>query len=288
MTTKKESQESRITSMSAARAFNQTKKSQPDRAVSLGFVDLAAKGHVRPKEGEQYDLIPASSEALEALPTPSTRFKRFDLDLYEFYSADLPDFWGANEGLLKVNVDTRDPQAMDGSPTTAGFVTEFIVDDGEYAPGFLFRGVFRNVLFEEWANLAFDLYEMDTDASVYYDRIKGVIDGVPEIKNLDVLKGIPYLNLATNLFEGIVRTFGKNPDDHLWGEIPILELEPLVGGAFLRSGIYVLFEKTFKGTEVGFDDLAYRDAHLLHKQDSWLSNHLIFGVRLREYNEPSS
>ena len=123
MTTKKDRQEPQITSMFAARASNQTNKSQPERAVSLGFVDLAAKGHVRPKEGEQYDLIPASSEALETLPTPTTRFKRLDLDLYEFYSADLPDFWGANEGLIKVNVDTRDPQAMDGSPTTAGFAS---------------------------------------------------------------------------------------------------------------------------------------------------------------------
>lgn len=283
----KDWQETEVTSMEATRAVNLSAKSRPERAVGLGFVDLAAKNHNRPQKGEQYDLIGVSSESLEALPTPATRFKRLDLDLYEFYSADLPDVWGKNEGLVKVSVDTRDPQSLDGSPTIAAFATDFIAKDGAYAPTFLYRGVFRNVIFEEWVNLGFDLYEMDTDAGVYYDKIKKVIDGVPEIKNLDVLKGIPYLDLATNLFDGIIRTFGRNPDDHLWGEIPILELDPLVGGAFLRSGIYVLFERTAKGTAVAIEDLAYRDGRLLHEGGSALSNHLIFGVRLRELRNPN-
>ena len=46
---------------------------------------------------------------------------------------------------------------------------------------------------------------MDKGADEYYERIKGVIDGVPEIKELDILKGIPYLNLATKLFDGIIK-----------------------------------------------------------------------------------
>ncbi len=275
-------------SLDAARAINFIEKSRPDRAIDLGFVDLLAKGHTRPKKDEEYDLITASSDALADLPTPTTPYKRLDLDLYEFYSADLPDIWGANEGLVKVSVDTRDPQEIEGNPATAAFATEFDVSDRDYAPRFLYRGVFRNVLFEEWVNLGFDLYEIDTDASVYYDKIKGVIDGVPEIKNLDVLKGIPYLNLATNLFDGIIRTFGKNPDDHLWGEIPILEVDPLVGGAFLRTGIYVLFERSSGGSAVGVSSFRYLNGRLIPKNGARLSNHLIIGLRVRGYKEGES
>jgi hypothetical protein len=282
--TQSRQEEIALTSLTATRAMNLTEKSNPERAVALGFVDLADKGHSRPQPGESYAIIPASSEAMANLPTPPTRYKRLDLDLFEFYSADMPDFWGANEGLAKVYVDTRDPQSIDGTPVTAAFVTKFTVEDRSYAPTFLYRGVFRNVVVEEWANLGVDLYEMDTDASVYYEKIKGVIDGVPEIKSLDVLKGIPYLGLATSLFDGIIKTFGKNPDDHLWGEIPILEVSPLVGGAFLRSGIYVLFERKYKNTAIRIEDLSYKDGRLVSESD--LSNHLIFGLRLREHHAP--
>lgn len=76
-------------------------------------------------------------------------------------------------------------------------------------------GVFSDVLFIECANLGVDLYEMDKGSDEYYERIKGVIDGVLEIKELDILKGIPDLNLATKLFDGIIKTFGKNPDDQV-------------------------------------------------------------------------
>ena len=272
---------SEFTSLSAIRAVNMMDKANPERSVALGFVDLASKGHTRPQPDEEYTLISASSEAMAKLPIPSTQFKRLDLDLFEFYSADMPDIWGANEGLAKVYVDTRDPQSINSSPVTAAFVTKFTVDDGSYAPTFLYRGVFRNVLFEEWANVGVDLYEMDTDASVYYDKIKSVIDGVPEIKSLDVLKGIPYLGLATSLFDGIIKTFGKNPDDHLWGEIPILELSPIIGGAFLRSGIYVLFERTYKKKAVNIDELSYKNGRLISPNE--LSNHMIFGLRIREH-----
>ncbi len=276
---------SEFTSLSAIRAVNMSVKANPERAVALGFVDLASKGHTRPQPEEEYALIPASSEAMAQLPTPSTQFKRLDLDLFEFYSGDMPDIWGANEGLAKVYVDTRDPQSIDSSPVTAAFVTKFTVDDDSYAPTFLYRGVFRNVLVEEWANIGVDLYEMDTDASVYYEKIKSVIDGVPEIKSLDVLKGIPYLGLATSLFDGIIKTFGKNPDDHLWGEIPILEISPVIGGAFLRSGIYVLFERTYKNKPVNIEELSYKNGRLLSQNK--ISSHLIFGLRLRDHNNPS-
>ena len=264
----------------AARGGLITNKSMPDRVLALAFVDLHAKGHTTPQHNVAYDLLDAADQAVAALPRPASAFKRFDLNLYAFYAADMPDLWGANEGLMKVTVDTRDPQALDDNPATAAHVREFSVKDGAYAPGFLQRPVFRNVLFDEHVNLGFNLYEMDTDASVYYEKIKSVIEGVPEIQSLNVLNGIPYLGLATKLFDGIIKTFGKNPDDHLWGEVPLLELDPIAGGAFLRSGIYVLFERSYHDAAVTVESLHYQDGRL---HGATLSNHLIFGVRLRDY-----
>ena len=218
---------------------------------------------------------------------PSTPYRRANLDLYDFFIDDLPDFGKSNEGLLKVQVSTKDPQNLEGSTFDAAFATEFRGKDNSYAPTFLYRGVFRNVLLQDWINLKLELYELDTDASEYFQKIKGVVDKVPEIKNLDILKGIPYLNLATHLFEGIVTIFGRNPDDHLWGELPILELVPTPGGAFLRTGIYVLAEKVnSKKEEIRLDDLRYRNGQLTHANGTRLSNHLIFGFGLVEHTKP--
>lgn len=260
----------------------------PQRALQLGYVSLGAD-HPRPKADKDYPVVVASSEAVGLISFPTTRFKRLNIDLYEFFIDDMPDFLSKNnEGMLKVQVSTKNPQELEGSTYDAAFVTEFLGKDGTYAPSFLYRGVFRNVVIESWANLKVELYELDTDAAEYFDKIKGVIDKVPEIKNLDVLKGIPYLNLATQLFEGIIRTFGVNPDDHLWGELPILEFEPTPGGAFLRTGVYVLQEKfNSDEDEMLFADLKYRNGRLVHKSGKPLSNHLIFGLSVGDHQMPN-
>lgn len=265
------------------------------RPVRLGFVDLS--GDSRPKRDEAYDLVPASGAKLEGLPFPEEAdYRRLGLDLYSFYVENLPDFTSSNEGMIKIQVNTRNPQDLSESPMDATFVTEFEVRDGHYAPTFLSRGVFRNVLFQEWINLKVDLFELDADASAYYEKVKGLIDGVPEIKSLDVLAGIPYLHVATKLFDGIIRTFGKNPDDHIWGEFPTLELNPIIGGAFLRNGIYVLFEQCInegkksrgknKGKEVPIESLGYRNSEVFIKDEFDLEppNHLILGIRIRPHH----
>ena len=258
----------------------------PERSVALGFVDL--KGGKRPEPNKAYEIIEASSAELEALPFPEdTEFRRLSLDLNNFYVEDLPDFTSNNEGMMRLQVNTRNPQNLAEIPTDMTFVNKFEVKDKSYAPSFLYRGVFRNVLFREWINLRIDLFELDTDANVYYDKIRSVIDGVPEIRNLDVLAGIPYVGVATKLFEGIVRTFGKNPDDHIWGEFPTLQLIPVVGGAFLRSGIYVLFEKKNikQKKKVPLKDLGYKNGEVYVKKDSkvHLPNHLLFGVLIQAH-----
>jgi hypothetical protein len=260
---------------------------RPERALQLGFVDLGPD-HPRPEAGVAYEIVSASAQRVGNVPYPRTVYRRLHLDLYEFYVDDLPDFLSKkNEGLLKVQASTKNPQDLAGSMTDAAFVTEFRAKDRSYAPTFLYRGVFRNVLLQDWVTLSFELYELDSDASEYFAKIKGVIDEVPEIKNLDILKGVPYLNLATQLFDGIITTFGKNADDHLWGELPILEIQPTPGGAFLRTGIYVLAEKmTSKGKLIELGALQYRDGHVERKGGKKrLPNHLLFGASLMEYGE---
>jgi hypothetical protein len=273
-----------VDSTSAFSALRTKSVFAPRRALQLGYVSLGGD-HPRPKQGVEYKVVTASSEAVGAVAAPTTPFRRAHLDLYEFFIDDLPDFLSKNkEGLLKVQVSTKNPQDLDGSMFDAAFATEFRGRDGSYAPSFLYRGVFRNVLLQDWINLKFELYELDTDASEYYAKIKGVIDKIPEVKNLDVLKGIPYLNLATQLFDGIITTFGRNPDDHLWGELPIMEVEPTPGGAFLRTGIYVLMEKVNSRKEdVLFEDLVYKDGRVLHASGKRLTNHLVFGLSLVEH-----
>lgn len=279
----------RLDATDAAAAFSPIRGErsfQPERALQLGFVDLGAD-HPRPEAGIAYDIVSASSRRVGDLPFPDRDFKRLHLDLYEFFVDDLPDFLSKkNEGMLKIQASTKNPQDLSGSMTEAAFVTEFRAKDGSYAPSFLYRGVFRNVIIQDWVTLSFALYELDSDASEFYGKIKEVLENVPEIKNLDVMKGIPYLNLATQLFDGIITTFGRNADDHLWGELPILEVHPTPGGAFLRTGIYMLAERqNSKGKRVDLKGLEYRDGRIHSKRGKRLPNHLLFGVSLAEHRE---
>lgn len=277
----------RVSSFDSSASFGESRTMAavaPERALQLGYVVLG-DDHPRPKTGKDYAVTVASSEVVASVTYPSTAFRRVHLDMFELFIDDMPDFLSRdNEGLLRVQVSTKDPQNLEGSMFDASFVTEFKGRDNAYAPTFLYRGVFRNILLQDWINLKVELFEMDTDASEYYAKIKGVIDKVPEIKELDILKGIPYLNLASRLFDGIITTFGRNPDDHLWGELPILEVQPTPGGAFLRTGIYVLAEKlNSRGEEIRVDRIAYRDGKIRHLDNMRLSTHLIMGLSLVEH-----
>lgn len=258
----------------------------PTRSLELGFIDL--ESDKRPKTNKRYNVISAGDEKLNELPIPDSQFKILDIDLYSFFVDDLPDFWSKrNEGFLKISINTRDPQNLYGSEKDATLATNFSVKDGNYAPSFLYKGVFRNIIFKDFVNLKFDLYELDSDADQYFNKIKSVINGVPEIKNLDVLKGIPYLNLATQLFDSIITTFGKNPDDHIWGEIPIMDLSPIIGSAFLRSGIYVMFEnKNSKKESISNSNMEYLNGKIVMKKGAskkTLSNHLMFGIKVANF-----
>lgn len=265
--------------------FEFAEAQKPSRIVNLGFVNLGADTF--PKAEKKYSLVSANDEYLSKLAFPDSAYKRLDLDLFAFYIDDLPDFTHKNEGLLKISINTRNPQDLSGTESDATIATNFQVRDKDYAPTFLYRGVYRNVLFENWINMKFDLFEIDTDADVYYKKVKEVVNKVPEVKNIDILKGIPYLNLATHLFESIITTFGKNPDDQIWGEIPILEIQPTIGGAFLRGGIYVVYEeKNDNGDRFAISEFEYLNGRLQMNENSKnknMPNHLIFGVKLQTH-----
>jgi hypothetical protein len=254
----------------------------PQKSLQLGFVDLGSDS--RPIANKTYPIISAGNAQLEVLPVPSTVLKTLKLDILGFYNDHMPDFLGGGkEGLFKISINTRNPQLPASGENDVTIAVDFKVKDGQYAPSFLYKGVFRNVLFSDWINLKFDLFELDTDAEVYYNKVKGVIDTVPELRNLDILNGIPYLNLASKLFEGIIKTFGKNADDHMWQEMPILEIVPSIGGAFLRSGIYVIFQRTnSKDEDVTFENIIYKDNRLEIKDSTLrrLSNHMLLSIAL--------
>lgn len=234
--------------------------------------------------GQPYEIIPASSQILEAIPAPTTEFKRLNLNLINFM-ADLPDLTKENEAVLKIVVNSRDPTSPAEPPRDATFVSEFQAVDGRYAPSFLSRGVFRNVLFREWIRLRFQLNEIDSNMLEQYQALKAAINSVPEVRHVDVLKGAPYLMLASGLFDAMLETFAKSGDDHLWDESPTLEICPTPGGAFLRTGIYVLRSAVDPKEEpVEWSALEYVDEILKRKGGGAPPNHLIFGVLVRGYD----
>ncbi|MCS4168515.1 hypothetical protein [Sphingobacterium sp. BIGb0116] len=249
-------------------------------SLQLAFLDLG--GDSWQEQGKQYTIIPASSGKLRSLPVPESAVKALKVDVLAFYNDHLPDFLGGTkEGLFKVSINTLDPNSTAVSKNEVTVAIDFKVKDGNYAPGFLHKGIFKNVLFTDFVNLKFDLFEVDKDVDVYYDKVKKVIDSVPEMRTLDILNGIPYLNLATKLFDGIIKAFGKNADDHIWNEMPSLDIAPLLGGAFLRDGIYVIFEeRNSKKEKVTTEDLQLKDKELVinGKKITRLPNHLILSV----------
>ena len=250
---------------------------KPTRQLALAFVDLREHGHIRPEAGFTYNLLRASAESISPLSVPPTESKFVDVQLLSLYARDLPDFGDRNEGLLRISVSTWNPSNLhEVEQSKLNFVTEFDVYDQSHAPTFLHRTAFRNVFFKDSICLGFDLFELDGGAKKQYDKLKTALGGVPEIYTLDVLDAIPYAKVAAKLFDGLISAFGQACDDHVWGEAPTLEIEPGPGGAFLRSGIYVLLECDEDGADLGA--LTYRDERI---DGAKRPNHLIFTLRLR-------
>jgi hypothetical protein len=258
------------------------------RTVNLAFVDL--RGDRSPLPGKDYELVDATSEAVGALPIPPSDFKSLSLQLLNLYIEDLPDFTHKNEGLLKLNSETRTYKDKSNKEELT-YSVEFSVRDRNYAPGFLQRDVFKHVLIQNTLNLSFNLVELDKDLAEVYTKVAGVVND-SGLSSIDALNTIPYLKVAAKLFGGLIKVFGKNADDLVWSEAPSLDLSPAPGGAFLRTGIYLLYEmksihptkssRNKEGIKIKVKDLLYSDGEIRHKDDPQfpLSNHLMFNIRI--------
>lgn len=148
-------------------------------AVRLGFIDLWNDS--RSVLGKAYPIISAADQKLEHLSFPTSTLKALKLDVNAFYNDYLPDFWGeTKDGLFKIFINTRNPTApASGGEDEVTNLVDFKLKNGNYADGFLYKGIFRNVMFADYINLKFDLFELDTNAEAYYNKIKGVFDSVP-------------------------------------------------------------------------------------------------------------
>jgi len=219
-----------------------------------------------------------------------------DLDVLALYCWDFPDSTSTNEGLLTIQMNAKDPQDNDADSELATCATYFSVNDRSYAPGFLLRAGFRNIVIQHWISVNIDLKELDGDFADTYAKISDLLDRAGVTSTVDGLSSVPYLKIGTALVDGLIRIFGKNPDDHLWGEVPILEIDPLIGGGFLRSGLYVLFERESRENSVvhrfSVDELRYKNGRVLKVGDApngltqAATNHAVFSVRLREFTPP--
>lgn len=85
--------------------------------------------------------------------------------------------------------------------------------------------------------------------------------------------------------------FGKNDDDVVWPNLPLWDVEPGPGSAFLRTGIYVAYQvfNESKDQEINHSNLIYRDGKIELKDGKSIpggvSNCSAFSVRLNPYNK---
>jgi|GEM_PF-818136 len=262
------------------------------RAVKIGFIDY--DGAVNsPESPTAIPVVSAVDPSVGELSVPDTTKKTLDLTLKHLWIEQLPEWrWDKRyEGLLSLSIDTLDPQEQKQTTTIISNAVEFSCKRNRVAPGLVARGMFGGVLIERKVNLSIDLVEIDKGFAGKYQEITSIIDGVEEIKTLDVLKGIPYLGVVSGLVKGAVEVFGKGSNDIVWSSIPTLSIDPPAGQPFLRSGMYVVFEeRNIKGdAELNFPDMVFdRNMDRVRLTDTAakdfegdLSNCLVFSVDIK-------
>lgn len=261
------------------------------QATLLGFVLLG--DDQTPRSGHAYPVVPASAaEVVSVAPPAGSAPWHFDMNIEDFYSGDMPDFTGKNEGLLRLEVDTLLPQD-DAKDKRAAHLVKFKVQDFDYAGGFQSRGAFRNVRFTQYVTLRVTADEIDPNLKSVLSTVERVVDesGLAEV---DVLKSIPYLDVGVKLTKSLARNVAFNKNDPIWAEQIILELDPITGSAALRSGIYFLISRTAllnqvtqgdKGQGEGPVALTYKDNALLVNDQQVRATHFRLAVRVREVVE---
>jgi len=114
--------------------------SKEQRPISLAFVK------------EDGGLIHASDISQAPPAGEQKQLYEADMSLLSFYVEDLPDFSNKNEALLKIEINSRDPKNAQ-SKNNFTFALDFKARDGDYAPGFLSRKIFRSALFDDQITL---------------------------------------------------------------------------------------------------------------------------------------
>ena len=264
--------------------MNSNKSNVSERLLDLGFVFLDEDAV--PKANKSYPVISTYDEKLLWLDVPSGIYKLLHLDLFGIYNDDFHRVNSKkNEGLLKIGINTKDPHDLNTPDRQIATLTNFTIDDGQYAHFPLSKSIFRNVIFKDFIHLKFNSFELNTNKQEHFNALKKVINGTPEMKNLDILKGLPYSLLVSQFFDSVLNVFGKSQEGNHWEEIPSLAIEPIAGNAFLRSGVYVLYEKTNSQEQVvNLEDMAYKDARLIStNSNTVLPNHLLFGIALGKH-----
>jgi len=252
----------------------------PERSLSYGYVNL--EGKPAPTTNQDYSVVDTTDGMLSQLPVgpdcdTSTGLYAATLQILSLWIEDLPDIVPPNEGLLKLAGRTRtgeDPNIHEGMAVDFNFN----VRDRSSAPiGFALG--FTNLLLKNRLSLGLQLLELDKNASEYYKRVKDAISPETGRQLIDVLKGVPYLELATSVADGLIRAFGNNESDVVWSSNPVFAVIPAPGAPFLRTGIYVVYENP--EDDIRPADLRYQDRWIGLRAESDMRlprNHLVFSL----------
>lgn len=264
------------------------------KAFRIGYVELD-KDHTIDTINGSYSIVQAHDSKLLSRESASSTYKVMDMSILDFYVENLPDFDRSNEVLLKFGINTRDPQdpGNKDNKQLISAVTELKeVADNDFAPGVFNRNVFRNIIFQNKIDLSIDLIEEDKGFKEAYSMSKRLLKDIGGLQNLDVFNGIPYVETVTKIVDAISsEVSSRNLDDRIWSNIPSLEVVPMPGAVYLRSGIYIIYQVTNKeGYVYDISDFIYEQGRIKlansdRESPSSLPNCLVLSLRISAYGE---
>jgi hypothetical protein len=251
-----------------------------DKALSYGFVDLGGKDFRSTAEGRP--VLDATDGRIGELPvgpsiTDAIPLYAATMQVLELWIEDLPNApFIKNKGVLRLAGRTR----ADADPNMhidAAVDLDFTVNDRRRA-SVAFEMGFANLMFRNRLDLGFELIELDSDPKDKYQQIKNSIDTESGRQLLDVLNGVPYVQLATRIADGLIQAFGKNESDLVFDGDPVFAIHPAPGAPFLRSGIYIAYENA--EDDLPPTQLWYRDRRVERAgEDKRLDrNYLVFSM----------
>jgi hypothetical protein len=250
-------------------------------ALSYAFVDFAEDRG--PRSGTTYGCISATDPGMADHPIcadPACKEGAFSVlvQVLTLWIHDMPDLWHRNEGVLKLSGATRRRDRPDEKLDVAVSL-DFGVRDGRRA-GVEYQLGFDGLLIKNQLTLGFKLVELDKDPAKYYQQLKDAIGPASGKELLAMAKGVPYLELATQIADGLLKAFGKNANDAIWASTPMFAVSPAPGAPYLRSGVYVAYEN--ERGDINPETLSYKDERVRHADtaEPIKRNYLVFSIAL--------